>query len=223
MKSAPRRSAGTGALRVRRRAPSLPVDQRRPLVLDAALTVFLARGYDGASMESIAKAAGVTKPVLYSCYASKPQLFDALLDREEDRVLGHLEAAMPAKLSEGSLPELVYRSFAAFFNAVAAAPQSYRAALLAERGSDVDFSARVQRGRDNTATRIGDLATQLLAAHGFPEPERTGLLIGHAVVGAAEGLARQLAEDPERWNPEEMTAVATGLVTYGAQTIVQRS
>jgi AcrR family transcriptional regulator len=189
-------------------------------VLDAALSVFLERGYDGASMEAIARAAEVTKPVLYSCYASKPQLFNALLDREERRVLTHVAAAMPGNLDEGTLADLVRSSFSAFFSAVAAAPDSYRAALLAERGSDLDFAARVQRGRDGAVTQIARLAESLLDDHGFPTPRRTAELVGHAVVGVAEALARQLAHDPGRWTSEEMTAVATGLVTRGAQTIV---
>jgi AcrR family transcriptional regulator len=220
MKTAPRGSAGPAGIRARRRAPALPPEERRPLVLDAALTVFLERGYDGASMEAIARAVGVTKPVLYSCYTSKPELFKALLDREERRVLTHVASAMPTVLDETTLSDLVRASFSAFFVAVAAAPDSYRAALLAERGSDLHFASRVQRGRDAAAAQIAGLAEGLLNDHGFPTPRRTAELVGHAVVGVGEALARQLAHQPERWKPEEMTAVATGLVTRGAQTIV---
>src|SRR5881275_911507 len=79
----------------RQRAAHLGPERRRPLVLDAAFGLFVERGYEGTSMEAIAAAAGVTKPVVYDCFASKEELFAALLRREESRVLGQIAAALP--------------------------------------------------------------------------------------------------------------------------------
>ena len=41
------------------------------MILDAAFAMFIERGYEGSSMDAIARKAGVTKPVIYDCYASK--------------------------------------------------------------------------------------------------------------------------------------------------------
>src|SRR4051794_29826353 len=71
----------------RKRAAHLGPERRRPQVLDAALELFLERGYEGTSMEAVAGAAGVTKPVVYACFAGKDELFRALLRREEERIL----------------------------------------------------------------------------------------------------------------------------------------
>jgi AcrR family transcriptional regulator len=71
----------------RRRATHLGPERRRPQVLDAALELFLKRGYEGTSMQAVADQAGVTKPVVYACYSSKDALFRALLEREENRIL----------------------------------------------------------------------------------------------------------------------------------------
>src|ERR671919_2046348 len=71
----------------RKRAAHLGPERRRPLVLDAAHDLFLANGFEGTSMDSIAAAAGVSKPVVYDCFASKDELFTAMLDREEERIL----------------------------------------------------------------------------------------------------------------------------------------
>src|SRR5271167_325410 len=70
----------------RTRATHLGPERRRPLILDVAFGLFLERGYKGTSMDAIADAAGVTKPVIYACFASKAELFGALLDREEQRM-----------------------------------------------------------------------------------------------------------------------------------------
>ena len=55
-------------------------ERNRVLVLDAARRVFLARGYHNATLEQIADEAGFSKGVVYSQFASKADLFLALLD-----------------------------------------------------------------------------------------------------------------------------------------------
>ncbi|ACA20818.1 transcriptional regulator, TetR family [Methylobacterium sp. 4-46] len=57
-------------------------DKRRQ-ILDGAREVFLACGFDGASMGSIAKAAGVSKGTLYVYFDSKEALFEALTVEEK--------------------------------------------------------------------------------------------------------------------------------------------
>ncbi|NBT20981.1 MAG: TetR/AcrR family transcriptional regulator, partial [Actinobacteria bacterium] len=58
----------------------LPAAQRRTQILDVALRTFAARGFHDASMNDIALAAGVTKPVLYQHFASKRELYLSLID-----------------------------------------------------------------------------------------------------------------------------------------------
>jgi AcrR family transcriptional regulator len=57
-------------------------------LLDAALDVFTARGFHGASLDQIAAAAGFTTGVVYSRFTSKADLFLALLERTiEQRIV----------------------------------------------------------------------------------------------------------------------------------------
>jgi AcrR family transcriptional regulator len=57
-------------------------DHKRRQILDGARRVFLAAGFDGASMGEIAKAAGVSKGTLYSYFESKETLFERLIQDE---------------------------------------------------------------------------------------------------------------------------------------------
>ncbi len=57
-------------------------DKRRQ-ILDGARSVFLAQGFDGASMGEIAKTAGVSKGTLYVYFESKQVLFAALVSEEK--------------------------------------------------------------------------------------------------------------------------------------------
>lgn len=66
------------------RRQRLPRAQRRSLLLKAATLVFAAEGYHHASMEAMAKAAGVTKPVLYQHFASKLDLLRAVVQQSTD-------------------------------------------------------------------------------------------------------------------------------------------
>jgi AcrR family transcriptional regulator len=59
----------------------LSPDQRAAQLLDAAEGIFVERGFDGASIEAIAAAAGVTRPVVYEHYESKEQMFLLLMRR----------------------------------------------------------------------------------------------------------------------------------------------
>jgi AcrR family transcriptional regulator len=55
---------------------------KRDQILEGARKVFLAQGFDGASMGEIAKAAGVSKGTLYVYFDSKESLFEALTKAE---------------------------------------------------------------------------------------------------------------------------------------------
>jgi len=59
----------------------LSADQRREMIEDAATALFAERGYQGASIDEIARRSGVTPPVLYDHFASKQDLYRRLLER----------------------------------------------------------------------------------------------------------------------------------------------
>ncbi len=56
---------------------------KRRQILEGARTVFLADGFDGASMNDIARVAGVSKGTLYVYFTSKEELFAALIREEK--------------------------------------------------------------------------------------------------------------------------------------------
>ena len=86
---------------------AVPVKRRRDRaarereILDAAERIFGERGYQGTSMDEIAAAVGVSKPLVYQYYGSKDGLFRAclsrlraqLLDAVSDAVLGAKDPA----------------------------------------------------------------------------------------------------------------------------------
>jgi AcrR family transcriptional regulator len=57
---------------------------KRRQILAGAHAVFLAQGFDAASMSDIARAAGVSKGTLYVYFDNKEQLFEAIVEEECD-------------------------------------------------------------------------------------------------------------------------------------------
>jgi len=73
----------------------------RRRVLDAARREFADRGFDGVSLELIAAAAGFSKGAVYSNFATKADLFLALMD---ESVSARIEAALEVVATSGPAP-----------------------------------------------------------------------------------------------------------------------
>src|SRR5437867_11743891 len=147
----------------RERAAHLGPERRRPLVLDAAFGLFLERGYEGTSMDAVARAAGVTKPVVYACFPSKEALFNELLRREEERVLGEIATALPRDADLDDLEHTLVEGLTGFLRAVAASPEAYRVIFLGEGGANAAVARRVQRGRQLQVDAVAELVKRWLA------------------------------------------------------------
>lgn len=77
-----------------RRGRRLRAPERRAQLLETALPVFARCGYVGTGTRDLARAAGVTEPVIYRHFPSKAALFCALVDEAQARLVAGLEAAM---------------------------------------------------------------------------------------------------------------------------------
>jgi AcrR family transcriptional regulator len=64
----------------------LPAAERRAAIVEAALRVFSEGSYAGATTSQIARAAGVSEPILYRHFGSKRELYFACLDEAWRRI-----------------------------------------------------------------------------------------------------------------------------------------
>jgi AcrR family transcriptional regulator len=199
----------------RRRAEHLGPERRRPLVLDKAFELFLDHGYDGTSMEAIAKAAGVSKPVVYACYPSKEELFKALLRREESRVLGEIQGVVPTS-ADADPEQTLVEGFTAFLGAVDASPEAYRLIFLQEGGGNAAVVARIRRGRELQVETVAEIARNWLKGRRTQAGAvETARLIGEMVVALAEAGARTLLSQPGKWTPETLGRTLGRIAAHG--------
>ena len=87
----------------RTRRPGRQAVRRR--LLDAALAVFAERGYANASLDQVATAAGLTKGAIYSNFASKDDLFFALMTEQIVQRADAIQSALSAHAAEARGPE----------------------------------------------------------------------------------------------------------------------
>jgi AcrR family transcriptional regulator len=88
----------------------LPADERRALIVEAAGHLFGQRGYAGTTLDDIAAAANVTKPMLYRHFDSKKALYLALLARHRDD-LPRFAAEVASDVSPESRVEAILDSW----------------------------------------------------------------------------------------------------------------
>src|SRR6218665_1823879 len=67
---------------------------KREQILDGARRVFMAQGFDAASMNDIVREAGVSKGTIYVYFEGKEQLFAAMIARERDRFAAEMRKSV---------------------------------------------------------------------------------------------------------------------------------
>ena len=155
-------------------------------------------------MEAVAKAAGVTKPVVYACFAGKEELFEALLEREEARVLQTIQASLPSDANVEDPEPLLVDGLTAFLHAVAASPDAYRVIFLGE-GATAAIAQRIQRQRSAQVEAVAALSLAWLKGRETSvDAEAAARLFATVVVGLAESGARAMLSDPQTWTPERL-------------------
>ncbi|WTA33427.1 TetR/AcrR family transcriptional regulator (plasmid) [Streptomyces chartreusis] len=80
-------------------------DERRRVIMAAAVDCFAQRGFYGTTTHEIAKAAGISQPYLYRLYPNKETLFAAAVDHVSAVMTQTLVAHSPASGRAGSVPE----------------------------------------------------------------------------------------------------------------------
>ncbi|MBB5080745.1 TetR/AcrR family transcriptional regulator [Nonomuraea endophytica] len=87
--------------------------ERREQLIRISRTLFAEKGFDGTSIEEIAATAQVSKPVVYEHFGGKEGVYAVVVDREMQKLLGMITAALSAshsliKLERAALALLQY-------------------------------------------------------------------------------------------------------------------
>ena len=193
----------------RARAAHLGPELRRPLVLDAALPLFARDGYDAVSMQAIADAAGVSKPVLYSCFDSKEELFERAAAPRGAQVLAHGRGVGAGPRRAGRQRGLCCATAWRRCCARWSRRQTRFASSTCSATARTASSAGASTGSSGSARSLAAW-TQL--------PERETTLLGRMLVALAELAFRVQLEEPDQWQPDALAAYLARVVIHGIPT-----
>lgn len=113
------------------------------MLLDAARECFGEHGYDGTTLDEVARRAGVAKPLLYRHFASKQQLYAQLVLEQSERMQEEVRRALTAAPLEADRASIVLDATFAY---IEREPFTWRV-LVPERTDDSsgDATALAQR------------------------------------------------------------------------------
>jgi AcrR family transcriptional regulator len=181
-------TALTNAPVPRNRSRRLGATQRREQLVATAQRLFGDRGYRATTMEDIAIAAGVTKPLLYQHFTSKRALYLELVHQVSSELLTALRSAY--QHAHGPR-EMVEKGFGAYFELAVTHEDAFRLLFGRHAPDDPELSNAVRE----VETAVLDVLESNMAVDLGPDHRR---LLAYAIVGMAEGGTRFWVEQSRR-------------------------
>jgi AcrR family transcriptional regulator len=190
---------------------------RRAAIIEAARGAFADSGYHETSLDSVAERAGVSKALLYEHFASKRELYVAVLEIHVHELVERISGAVAA--AEPGEPRLL-AGLEAFFGFVEERRGTWR--LMFRNAGDPDVAVRFERLRDEVAAAIVQLMSEEVDRKGldFPDLPQAVAMIAQQLVGAMQSLADwwDLHRDVPR---DEVIQVAMDFAWIGQERISQ--
>ena len=167
---------------------------RRAQILDAAGRVFADAGFEAASIDRIADAAGISPPVIYDHFGSKQELFVAVMEEARDELTARGAATMAIA---APLEMRVRASVEGFFDYVEERPAAARVLLVTHRGSPGLQAAAAQVQAEATARLTALLVAEPALFAEAPDRERRLEMLVEFLKQGMHGLAEWWAAHPE--------------------------
>ena len=179
----------------------MPGRQRREQLLDVTAQLATESGFQAVSIQSVARRAGITRPVIYEHFGDLKGLFEALIEREGSRALEQVRESRLRDLATGDPIELMLASLHAYLAAVEQHPVTWRLVLLPPEGAPELLRATIARGRAAVLQEMIDaIGAGLGSTSEGPEPELTARLLS----AMADEYARLVLLDPARYSPARL-------------------
>lgn len=166
----------------------IPPSARRELIETSAARLFAEHGYAGTSLDAVAAAAGVTKPMVYRHFDSKKALYLSLLDRHRDDMPSFFErtsADDPWEVRMRAILEL-------WFAYVEERPHGWKM-LFRDTTGDSEIRARRLQVQSTARALIGAM---LQAQSDLPLPEPEVEPMAELVRTGMAGLALWWLDNP---------------------------
>jgi AcrR family transcriptional regulator len=193
----------------------LTAEERRTGILDSALAVFSESGYHSASIDDIAREAGVSKALIYDHFASKQELYADLIARNARELTQRIGAALVGVELESGASRLAV-GLDAFFAFVEERRDAWR--MLFRDVADPETATVVDRMLEQVTAEVTVLISQDPGARALDSAEdrRALRLLAEMLVGGTQSMANWWTSNPEAPR-EQMVAIAMDFAWLGLE------
>jgi AcrR family transcriptional regulator len=185
-------------------------------MLAVAERAFAERGYHAASVDAIAEAAGITKPMVYAYFGSKEGLYRACMAAARERLLVALREGVDTSAPPD---QQLWRGVLTFFTFVERQHDSWSVMLGDVTAGTGPFAADGAEIRREISGLIGDLLRRAAQAEGLDVGPLADQ-IARALMGAGESLAAWWEDHPEE-SAEHMALVLMNFAWNGLGGLVR--
>jgi AcrR family transcriptional regulator len=178
---------------------------RREQLLDVTLTIVAEQGFQAVSIESVARSAGISRPIVYQHFGDLQGLLEAVVEREMTRARSQVSETAMSDLTEGEPRQLMLESLRSYLHAVRDHPTTWRLVLMPPQGAPELLRKSVAQGRSSVRAQMtAAVRPALLRDRESPDAELTARVLS----AISDEYARLVLTDPERFTPERLLAHA---------------
>jgi AcrR family transcriptional regulator len=172
------------------------------MVLDAALSIAVDHGIPAVTIGAVAQRLNVTRAVVYSCFADRVEVIDALLAREADYLHGAVLNALHAATDDDPESAFIGR-YRALLRLVDDRPGSWRLVFSAQ--PDPAVAERFAAARADVAANASRwIRSALQAWWDVADLERKLPVLVEFFISSCEAAARSLLDPVQPWGAAEL-------------------
>src|SRR5581483_216407 len=151
---------------------------RREQVLDVAADLTAEHGFNAVSIQSVARAAGISRPVVYEHFRNLTVLLDAVIERETGRALQQATDTTLSDLALGDPATLMLASLRRYLQTVEHNPRTWRLVLMAPEGAPERLRESIRQGRQRILSQLTSAVVPLELSPEAPfDPELTARIL----------------------------------------------
>ncbi|MGW4369738.1 TetR/AcrR family transcriptional regulator [Nocardia takedensis] len=162
----------------------LTAAQREQQLLDVAEALFTEHGYEGVTLEDIARTAGVSRPIVYQHHGSKDGIFLACVRRAREQFEHSIVTGVDTGAND--MVSAIRAGGTPYFDLIATNPRRWALLFTSSASLTGELADRLTELRADTIARIADLARPF--APELSHQELTAF--AYAVSGIGEQLGR---------------------------------
>ena len=184
----------------------LPAAARREQLLDATKSIAVERGFHAVSIDAVARAAGVSRPIVYDHFHDLAGLLEALIERETVRSREQLAAVLPGEVAPGDLRGALLEGIRRYLAAAEADPDTWRLVLMPPEGAPELMRERIAAGREEAIAQLAVTIGPLLP----DAPDRE--LVVRMLSTLSDEAVRLLLTRPREYPVERLLAVSRWMI-----------